>query len=125
MDGEAAHKRRKKVVDTELPEAMALVRQATGNAQDGNYDAALFSAAFKALENIKDKVEATYHPDRGRFRPEMYHIRRPLSDLCCFMEIRKSIEVFPSLILTTCSPLVLIAVLSDREAWPGSFGRCH
>src|SRR5258706_12553935 len=109
MDGEAAHKRRKEMVDTELPKAMALVRQA----EDGNYEAVLFSAAFNALENIKDKVEATYHPDRGRFRPEMYHVRRPLSDLWDFKEIRKSIEVFLSLILTTFTPLVLIAVLSE------------
>ncbi len=96
MDGEAALKRRKEIVDTELPKAAALVRQATGN---GNYDAVLLSAAFDALENIKGKVEATYHPDRGQFRPEMYLIRRPLSDLWGYKEIRKSIEVFLSLIL--------------------------
>ena len=125
MDGEEARKRRKTVVDTELPKAMALVRQAIGNADDGNYDAVLFSAAFKAIENIKDKVEATYHPDRGQFRPEMRHIQRPLSDLWCLQEIRKSIEVFPFLRLTTSTALVLIAVLSEREAWPGGFGRCH
>ena len=125
MDGEAARKRRKKMVGTELPKAMVLVRQATRNAGDGNYDAELFSAAFKALENIKGKVEATYHPDRGRFRPEMFQIRRPLSDVCGLQELRKSIEVFPSLILTTHTPLVLIAVLSERETWPGGFGRRH
>ena len=121
MDGEAAHKKRKKMIDTELPKAMALVRRA----EDGNYDAVLVSAAFNALENIKDKVEATYHPDRGRFRPEMYHIRRPLSDLWDFKEIRKSIEVFLFLMPTTSAPLVLIAVLSEREEWTGGFGRCH
>ena len=121
MDGEAAHKRRKRMIDTELPKAMALVRQA----EDGNYDAILFSAAFNALEKIKDKVEATYHPDRGRFRLEMYHIRHPLSNLWDFKDIRKSIEVFPSLMLTTPAPLVLIAVLSEREEWPGGFGRSH
>ena len=125
MDGEAARKRRKKMVGTELPKAMVLVRQATRNAENGNYDAALFSAAFKAIENIKDKVEVTYHPDRGRFRPEMFQIRRPLSDVCGLQEIRKSIEVFPFLILTTFAPLVLIAVLSEREAWSGRFGRSH
>ncbi len=114
MDGEAAYKRRKKLVDTELPKATALVRQATGN---GNYDAVLFSAAFKAIENIKDKVEATYHPDRGP--------RRPLSNLWDFKEIRKAIEVFPFLILTTSTGPVLTVVVSEREAWPGGFGRCH
>jgi len=97
MDGEAALKRRKEIVDTELPKAMALVRQATENG--GNYGAVLLSAAFNALENIKDKVQATYHPDRGRFRLEMHHIWRPLSQAWCFKEIRKSIEVFLSLIL--------------------------
>ena len=105
MDGEAAHKRREKVVNTELPKAMALVRQATGNAENGNYDAVLFSAAFKAIENIKDKVEATYHPDRGPFRPEMYRIRRPLTDLCGFTDIRKAIEVCSSFILPRVIPL--------------------
>ena len=124
MDGEAYY-RREKLIDTELPNAMALVRQAAGNARNGNYAAVLFSAAFKAIENIKDNVEATYHPDRGRFRPEMYRIRRPLADLCSFKEIRKSIEVFPSLILTTFTPLVLITVLSEREAWPDGYGCCH
>ncbi len=122
IDGEAAHKRREMMFHTELPKAVALVRQSTGN---GNYDAVLFSAAFKAIENIKDKVEATYHPDRGPFRPEIYHIRRYLSDLWSFREIRKSIEVFLSLILSTSTPLVLIAVLSERQAWPGGFGRSH
>ena len=125
MDGEAAYKRRKEVVDTEGPKATALVRQATGNAEDGNYDAVLFSAAFKAIENIKDKLEATYHPDRGRFRPEMRHVQYALSALWSFEDIRKSIEVFLSPVMTTSTPLVLIAVLSEREEWPGGFGRCH
>ena len=125
MDGEAAYTRRNKVINTELPKAMALVRQATGNAQDGNYDAVLFSAAFKAIEDIKDKVEATYHPDRGRLRPVVFHIQRPLSDLWEFKDIQKSIEVYLPLLLTTSTPLVLINVLSAREAWPGGFGRCH
>ena len=120
MDGEAAQKRRKKIVDIDLPRAMPLIR--TGNA---HYDAVLFSTASNALENIKDKVEATYHPDRGRFRPEMFHIRRPLADLWRFNDIRKSIEVFLSLNLSTPTLLVLIALLSEREAWPGGFGRCY
>ena len=81
VDGEAAHKRRKNISGTELPKAMALVHQAIGNARAGNYDAALFSAAFKAIENIKDKIEATYHPDRGPLRLEMYPLWRVLSDL--------------------------------------------
>ena len=125
MDGEAAHKRRGKIIYTEAPKAIALVRQAVGNAGNGHYDAALFSAAFKAIENVKDKVEATYHPARGRFRLEMYLIRRPLSDMWCLKEIRKSIEVSLFLILTTSTPHVLIVVLSEREAWPGGFGLCH
>jgi len=97
MDGEAACKRRKKIFDTELPKTVALVHQATGNARDGNYDAALFSAAFKAMEHMKDKIEATYHQDRGRLRPEMHHMWRHLSDLYGCIKIRKSIEVFSSL----------------------------
>ncbi len=125
MDGEAAHKRRNEIIYTEAPKAIALVSQVTGNAKNGHYDAALFSAAFKAIENVKDKVEATYHPDRGRFRLVMYHIRRPLSDLWSFKEMRKSIEVSLSLILTTSTPHLLTVVLSEREAWPGGFGRCH
>ncbi len=124
-DGETARKTRERMVDTELPKAMALFHQATGKARDGNYDAGLFSAAFKAIENIKDKVEATYHRDRGRLRPEMYNIQRALSDLWQFKETRKSIEVFLSLILTTSIPLVLINVLSEREAWPCGIGRYH
>ena len=96
MDGEAAYKRREKAFDTELPKAMALVHQALGNAQDGNYDAALFSAAFKATENFKDEIEATYHPDRGPLRLEMYRLWRALSDLHSWKEPRKAIEVFYS-----------------------------
>ena len=125
MDGEAAHKRRKKILVTELPKAKVLVHQATGNARNGNYDAALFAAAFKALENLKDKLEATYHPDRGRLRLEMYSVWCPLSDLHGCKEIRKSIEVFSSLTLPTYTPLVLITILSERKACPGSFGGCH
>jgi hypothetical protein len=125
MDGGAARKRRKKMVDTELPKAMALVRQATGNTREGNYDATLFSTAFKAIENIKDKIEATYHPDRGQLRPEMSHMWRRLSDLYGRMEIRKSIEVFSFPMVPTPAPLVLIAVLSEREACPCGFGGCH
>ena len=93
MDGEAARKRRKKLVDIEVPKAMAIVQQAIGNAQDGNYDAALFSAAFKAIEGVKGKVEATYHPGRGSLRPEMLSVWRALSVLHSAKEIRKSIEV--------------------------------
>ena len=98
------------MIDTELPKAMALARQSERNAHN---DAGSFSTAFNALENIKDKVEATYHPDRGRFRPEMYHIRRHLSDLLGFKDIRKSVEVFRSFILSMPTPLVLIAILSE------------
>ena len=122
MDGEATHKRRKKIFDTELPKAMALVHQAT---RDGNYDAALFSAAFKAIENIKGKMEATYHPDRGPLRLEMYPLWQALSDLYGWKELRKSIEVFSSLILSTSTPPVLTSILSERKVCPGGFGSCH
>jgi hypothetical protein len=125
MDGEAAHKRRKKILGTDLPKAMALVHQATGRAQNGNYDAPLFSAAFKAIENIKDKLEATYHPDRGRLRLEMHDVWCALSDLYGCKEIRKSIEVFSSLIFPTYAPLILTHILSGRQACPGNFGCCH
>jgi len=109
MDGEVARKERKQVVDIELPKAMVLVRRAIGKARDGNYDAALVSVAIKAIERAKDKLEATYHPDRGCLRLEMAHMWRGLSDLHNIAEIRKSIEVFSSLILPTSTPLVLIA----------------
>jgi len=111
MDGEAARKRRKTILGTELPEANALVYRAAGNAQNGDYDAVLFSTAFKALESIKNKLWATYHPDRGRLRLEMYSVWLLLSELNGCKEIRKSIEVFSFLILPMCTPLVLTAIL--------------
>ena len=93
MDGEEARKKRKKLVGIALPKAIALVQQAIGKARNGNYDAALFSAAFKAMEDVKSKVEATYHPDRGSLRPEMSFVWRGFSELYLAKEIRKSIEV--------------------------------
>jgi len=125
MDGEAARKRRERILGTELHEAGALVHQTIGNAQDGEYDTALFSAAFEAIENLKDELEATYHPDRGRLRHEMYSVWLLLSELNGCAEIRKSIEVFSFLILPTCTPLVLTAILLECKAGPGSFGGCH
>jgi hypothetical protein len=110
MDGEAARKRREEELTIKLPKAMALACQATDNAAEGDYDAELFSAAFKAIEVIRVKVEATYHPDRGLFRPEMCHIWRVLSDLHFWKDIRKSIEVLLFLFLSVSASSVLIAV---------------
>lgn len=93
LDGDAARKRRANLVDIEVSKAMALVRQVIGNAQNGNYSAALFSAAFKAMEDVKGKVEATYHPHRGSLRPEIAYVWRGFSDLYGTKEIRNSIEV--------------------------------
>ena len=104
MDGEEARKRREKLVGTALPKARVLVQQAIRKAENGNYNATLFSTAFKAMEGVKSKIEATYHPDRGSLRPEMYSVWRGLSALYSAKEIRKSIEVlhflyFPRLLL--------------------------
>ena len=105
MNVQAARERRKEVLDSELPKAAVLVRRTVGNAREGKYDAALSSTALKAIENVKDKVEATYHSECGLFRPEMYQIWRYLADLYSVKEIRKAIEVPSSLILST--PLLL------------------
>ena len=94
MDGKEARKKREKLVDIALPKATALIQQAVGKAETGHYDAALFSAAFKAIEGVKSKVEATYHPARGSLRPEMTFVWRRFADLYSVKEIRKSIEVF-------------------------------
>jgi hypothetical protein len=93
MDGEAACRRRKELIGIELPKAQALVTQAIRNAEAGNYNAAQFSAAFKAVESIKNKVEATCHPERGFFCPGMCWIWRPLTDMSRVKDLRKSMRV--------------------------------
>ena len=112
MDGEVNRKKRKEIIDIELPKAMILVRRAIGNAGKGNSDTAPLSSALKAIENIKDKVHATYNSERGPFRPEMCRVWRPLADLNGVKEIRKAIEVLLSLLFFT-PPFVLIIVSLD------------
>ena len=95
MDGFAARRRRETVLEIDLSKAVVLARQATDKANgEGKYDTALFSAAFKAAESVKDKMEATYHPERGQFRPEMYSMLSLLTNLHGFKDMQESIEVF-------------------------------
>jgi SET domain len=115
MDGKPARERRREAADTGISEATALVRQTTGRAHTRNQDVALHSAAIRAIEHAKVKVQATYHPERSQFRPDMYDLWRALSDLYHNTEIesRKSIEVLSFVILSTPTPLVLTTVLLD------------
>jgi SET domain len=111
MDGKPARERRKEAVDAGLSEPTELIRQTTGQAHTRNQGV---SAAIRAIEHAKDKVQATYHPERGQFRPEMFHLWKALSVLYhnTGIEWRKLIEVLSFVILSTSTFFALTTVAS-------------